>query len=75
MICHALVATFMIGMSGMPIDWQFVDYCIAQPPAACWAKFVEKRGPRDTAVTLHAVCVDENKKVVYRGRIAEMIDT
>lgn len=69
-MCHAVVLAIMIGFTGR-IDLQFIDGCPKEKPAACWLKFNEDHYGTRT----YGVCVDDNKRVLYKGRLGEMVDT
>lgn len=74
-LCHAVVATFMLGSSALEYkDVQFLDYCPRRPPVACVLQFTGERGVSDD-VTTYVMCADKNKKTVYKGLVAEMIES
>lgn len=73
MICHALVATFMLNSPKLVYkDLQFLDYCPARPPVACQLKHTTEAGVRGDVKT-YVWCADADGKVVYKGNVAEMI--
>ena len=70
---HKVVIVFMLGLHGgdNKMDLQFVDGPPNDTPAACWLKFNEDH----YGTIIYAECVNEDRILVYRGRVAEMVNT
>lgn len=74
MICHAIVWTFILGSSQLlGKDLQFLDYCPSPMPIVCQMKFTTEQGV-SSPVKQYVWCADRDKKTVYKGNVAEMIE-
>lgn len=80
-VCAMIVNVFIASSAGQTADlgWQniqFLDSCPvpSAPPVVCQDTGWIRRGSADRAINYY-ICVDGNKKIVYRGTGAEMVET